>query len=295
MMYLHHNKHMPELPEVETIRRDLQKHIKGKCVEHLTFSNTKMIRPTRFSLKKYLVKNKIKDIDRVGKLLIIRLADGNRSILIHLKMTGQLIYRDKKIKIAGGHSTGESLLSLPNKHTRFVFHFTDGSELFFNDMRMFGYIDLLDEDEVAHVVEKYGIEPGKDNFTKKAFRNIFVRRISPLKSLLLNQSLIAGVGNIYADEACFLAHILPMRNANKLTIEEIDRLYKAVDKVIRLGIEKRGTTFNNFVDGDGNKGGFLPFLNVYGRIGEPCKICKTLIVKVRTAGRGTHYCPTCQK
>lgn len=286
---------MPELPEVETVRRDLQKHIVHKTVDRLTLGNTKVIRPTHARLKKVLVGNSIADVQRVGKLLIVQLRSGDESILIHLKMTGQLIYRDQKMVIAGGHSLSESIQSLPNKHTRAVIHFTDGSELFFNDMRLFAYLALADEKELIRVKQMYGIEPGTVAFTKEAFQHIFVRRTAPVKAVLLNQTLIAGVGNIYADEACFLAHILPMRRSNTLTKKEIDQLWKATDKVIRLGIEKRGTTFNHFVDGDGNKGGFLPFLRVYGRAGKPCKKCKTPIVKTYSAGRGTHYCPQCQK
>ncbi len=286
---------MPELPEVETVRCDLQKHIFGKMVDRLILSNTKVIRPTHARLKKVLVGNVIAGVDRVGKLLIIQLARGAEVVLVHLKMTGQLIYRDKQTTIAGGHSLSESIQSLPNKHTRAVVHFSDGSELFFNDMRLFAYMTLADEKELIRVKSTYGIEPGTTAFTKQAFQKIFVRRTAPVKAVLLNQKLIAGVGNIYADEACFLAHIRPMRRASTLTKKEIDQLWAATEKVIVLGIEKRGTTFNHFVDGDGNKGGFLPFLRVYGRAGKPCKKCKTLIVKTHSAGRGTHYCPTCQK
>jgi formamidopyrimidine-DNA glycosylase len=286
---------MPELPEVETVRRDLQKHIAHKTIDRLTLSHTKVIRPTHARLKKVLIGNVIAGVDRVGKLLIIQLTRGDEVVLVHLKMTGQLIYRDKKTVIAGGHSLSESIQSLPNKHTRAIIHFTDGSELFFNDMRLFAYLTLADEKELIRVKSTYGIEPGTAAFTKEAFQNIFVRRTAPVKAVLLNQKLIAGVGNIYADEACFLAHIRPMRRANTLTKKEIDQLWAATEKVIVLGIEKRGTTFNHFVDGDGNKGGFLPFLRVYGRAGESCKKCKTPIVKTHSAGRGTHYCPTCQK
>lgn len=286
---------MPELPEVETVRRDLQKHIVGKMIDHLTLSNTKVIRPTHVRLKKVLIGNSITDVQRVGKLLILRLQHGDESVLVHLKMTGQLMYRDTQTVIAGGHSLTESIQSLPNKHTCAVIHFTDGSELFFNDMRLFAYLALADEKELTRIKSTYGIEPGTIAFTREAFQQLFVHRTAPVKAVLLNQKLIAGVGNIYADEACFLAHIRPMRRANTLTKKEIDQLWAATEKVIVLGIEKRGTTFNHFVDGDGNKGGFLPFLRVYGRAGKPCKKCKTPIVKTHSAGRGTHYCPTCQK
>lgn len=286
---------MPELPEVETVRRDLQKHIIKKQIDRVVLSHTKVIRASHRQLKKILVGNSIVDIERVGKLLIFRLKHGKMSMLIHLKMTGQLIYRDAVRVIAGGHSLSESIQDLPNTHTRVIIYFSDGSQVYFNDMRLFAYLAFANEKELSEIKQTYGIEPGSSTFTKEAFQDIFVRRSAPVKAILLNQRLIAGVGNIYADEACFLAHIRPMRRANTLTKTEIDQLWKATDKVIRLGIEKRGTTFNHFVDGDGNKGGFLPFLRVYGRAGEPCKKCKTLIVKTHSAGRGTHYCPMCQK
>ncbi len=287
---------MPELPEVETIRRDLARHIIGKTITGLVLSQTKVVRGDRELFKKTLMSHHVTAADRIGKLLIFSIDGTDQKLLAHLKMTGQFIYRAKDLLIAGGHSlTKQSFINLPNKHTRAEFHFVDGGRLFFNDMRLFAYIELVSPERMEKIYAGYGIEPGTKGFTKDAFVSVFQKRTTSVKAVLLNQSLIAGVGNIYADEACWRAGIRPSRRVNQLTGKEIGLLYRAVDDVIKLGIEKRGTTFNHFVDGDGNSGGFLPFLKVYGRTGKPCKRCHTPIKKTVCAGRGTHYCPKCQK
>ncbi len=287
---------MPELPEVETVRRDLVRHIVGKTITGLVLSQTKVVRGKRDVFEQALISHRITSVDRIGKLLILSVDGTYQKLLVHLKMTGQLIYRANGTVIAGGHSlTKQSLDDLPNKHTRAVVHFADGGRLFFNDMRLFAYIEFVSPERMEQVRAGYGVEPGTAGFTKQAFATVFHKRTTSVKAILLNQSLIAGVGNIYADEACFRAGIRPMRRANQLTEKEIGLLYRAVDDVIKLGIEKRGTTFNHFVDGDGNSGGFLPFLKVYGRTGKPCKRCHAIIKKTVCAGRGTHYCSKCQK
>ncbi len=287
---------MPELPEVETIRRVLEKRIVNKKIQKIDVSSTKVIRTEQKLLQQALVDHVIRQIDRVGKLLIFCISGTDDVILIHLKMTGQLIYRDKETIVAGGHSfRTQGHKDLPNLHTRATITFADHSRLFFNDMRLFAYLELVNGEKLREIKSAYGIEPGTAAFVIDAFRAIFHKRKTTVKALLLNQSLIAGIGNIYADESCFRAGIMPNRRAHTLTVSEIEKLYQAVEEVIALGIEKRGTTFRSFVDGVGKSGGFLPLLCVYHRTGKPCKVCGTSIKKTVCAGRGTHYCPKCQK
>lgn len=287
---------MPELPEVETIRRDLTRHIVGKKISAVILSQTKVVRGERLVFEEMLVGHHVSDIDRIGKLLIFFINGREEKILIHLKMTGQLIYRFDAKVVAGGHSLSrQSFADLPNSHTRAEIIFLDGGRLFFNDMRMFGYLEVVSAEWLSQIRDRYGIEPGTPNYTLPAFKKIFQNRRTSIKAILLNQSLLSGVGNIYADEACFRAGIRPSRRANRMTAADFTRLFGAVFAVIKDGIEKRGTTFSNFVDGDGNSGGFLPFLRVYGRAGKPCKTCGAPIKKTVCAGRGTHYCAVCQK
>jgi len=187
-------------------------------------------------------------------------------------------------------------LELPDKHTQIVLEFSGGGKLFFNDMRRFGYMQLATDKEVVKVLARFGIEPLTDNFKKEDFRRVFKNRKTNLKALLLNQQLIAGIGNIYADEICWLAKVRPERTANSLTKKELDLIHKCTEDVIKKAIAFRGTTFNNYVDAGGNKGNFTKLLKVYGRGGKLCKGCKKeKIKKVKLVGRGTHYCPVCQK
>ncbi|KKW43039.1 MAG: Formamidopyrimidine-DNA glycosylase [Candidatus Magasanikbacteria bacterium GW2011_GWA2_56_11] len=286
---------MPELPEVETIRRDLAERITGKKIAGVSVRHAKTVRGAPAVFSRRLVGRSVRAIHRVGKLLIFIFDVPDYQLLVHLKMTGQLIYRGQTALVAGGHFLSGAVLELPGRHTRVVISFSDGAELFFNDMRLFGYMHLSDPETVDRVKKTYGIEPLTPDFTLERFQKIVRPRRTSIKAVLLRQNLIAGLGNIYADEACFRAGIRPDRPARGLTPEEIVRLHRACEHVIRLGIKHRGTTFNSFVDADGRSGGFLRLLRVYGRDGERCLGCKTaLIKKIRTAGRGTHFCPVCQ-
>lgn len=286
---------MPELPEVETIRRDLMKKILRRPIAAISVTREKIIRMAPAEFARLLQGVSFTNIDRVGKLLIIHLSTKKHFLLVHLKMTGQLIYRVGATVIAGGHSlTKKENFDLPHKHTHVTFTFKDGSQLFFNDLRLFGYMQLTKPDEVAKIRGSYGIEPLTPSFTLENFKKALAGRKTSIKAVLLNQNVIAGLGNIYADEVCFLARVRPDRKTHVLTPAEIKKLYQACEKVIAKGIAYRGTTFNNFVDGEGNRGGFLPFLNVYGRAGLSCRRCKNVIQKIKTAGRGTHLCSQCQ-
>lgn len=291
---------MPELPEVETIRRDLSVLV-GKKIIALEILSPKTASHSAAFFKKVLVGQKLIGIQRRGKLLILSFANG-LFLLIHLKMTGQLIYEAGKKKIVGGHSLSEGSYEksvggvLPNKHTRAIFEFPGRERLFFNDLRKFGYLKLVKEPELEQILKNnYGPEPLTQEFIASSLQNIFKSRKTNIKAILLNQRLIAGLGNIYVDEVLFASRISPYRLANTITKEEVVNLVKETNKIIKLAIANRGTTFNNYVDSKGKKGNFSSLLKVYGRSKEHCVACGLPISKVKLAGRGTHYCPNCQK
>lgn len=293
---------MPELPEVETIRRDLEKQIINKKIVDVEILHKKIVQGDNRDFARVLKNNKIKNIDRIGKLLIFELVDGDNFLFTHLKMTGQFIYTKGKVVVAGGHSeewgkkpqiTKE--LERVDKYARVIITFADKSKLYFNDMRVFGYMKVDSKIVKDKIVSDFGIEPFTDNFTLNNFENIFKNRRISLKAILLNQKLIAGIGNIYADEICFSASVRPDKKAPILTKQEMNKLHKATEQILKKAIENRGTTFNNYVDASGNKGNFVKYLQIYGRGGKECKKCKNILSKIKLAGRGTVFCKNCQK
>jgi formamidopyrimidine-DNA glycosylase len=281
---------MPELPEVETIRRDLLGRIVGKKIKKIEIKDQKLIRSRASVFVKSLVDKKFVEIERIGKLLIFSISN-NLYLLIHLKMTGQLIYLNKKEIIAGGHSLSESP-NWPNKYTRIILEFSDGARLLFNDLRRFGYWQLVNLEELEKIKKNYGPEPA--NLLFSHWQEILKNKKTNIKAFLLNQKHISGLGNIYVDESLFLAGIRPTRLVSSLNLVEQKKLYLSMKKVIDKAIKYRGTTFRNYMDSEGKKGNFSSFLKVYGRSGEKCRVCQTRIVKIKLAGRGTHYCPLCQ-
>ena len=285
---------MPELPEVETIRSDLDKKIRGKIIKNVEVKKPKMVDSKSAAFVNNLLNQEILKVKRRGKLLIIHLSSG-KYLLIHLKMTGQLVYEEKGNIIVGGHSQGNDIKSLPNKYSHIIFKFKEGSVLYFNDMRQFGYARIVNNDELSDIVTRYGIEPLTDDFIFDKFKNIFKNRKTSVKAVLLNQQLISGIGNIYADEILFLAGVKPNRKAYSLSLAEKRKMYIATNRIIKFAIKHRGTTFNDYVDTDGKKGGFLKKLKVFGRKGEKCARCKDgIIQKIKVAQRGTHFCNKCQ-
>lgn len=311
---------MPELPEVETIRRDLAHNIVGKKIVGVEVRDKKNISVsvilTRQSAGKDLsfagvLKNKkITAVERRGKLLAFKLSSG-QYLLTHLKMTGQLIYLVKSSQrggsakggafngvniVAGGHELTAADLAVPNKFTRVIISLVGGAKLYFNDMRRFGYMKVVPAEEKERIWKNdFGIEPLTPDFKFNNFKKLLAGRKTNIKALLMNQKLIAGLGNIYADEACFCARILPWRRVGSLKPAEIKKLYRCIPQVLKTAIKNRGTTFSHFRDSAGQAGGHLRFLNVYERAGEKCRRCGGIIKKTRHAGRGTHYCPRCQK
>lgn len=270
---------MPELPEVETLRRELVI-IVGKRIKSATI------------FSRQLKNKKVTSLGRRAKILIMTLSDKHK-LLIHLKMTGQLVLAPKNgDMVIGGHPQEN-----PFKYTRAIFEFTDNSKLYFNDLRKFGWLKLLDESESEKILNKHGVEPLEKGFTFTTFQKLLQKYPNRrLKQFLLDQSLIAGLGNIYVDESCFSAKILPTRIVKSLTLVEQKNLHTSIIRILNLSIRKKGTSARNYVRSDGTKGGFVPYLKVYGRRNEKCKRCKAgIIQKIKFAGRGTHFCNRCQK
>jgi len=287
---------MPELPEVETVRLQLLHKVVGKRIKNVTVMNPKTVNsdPTfaeRLSGQTFL------HIDRIGKLMIFSFKKKpDLFLLVHLKMTGQFFFVDREGIIGGGHSMTESdTRELPGKHTRVAFHFTDKSTLYFNDMRKFGYIKIATAVEAALAKSKYGEEPIHDTFDRELFATRLKKRKTTIKAALLDQSFIAGLGNIYVDETLFRAAVRPTRRADRVTKTEAYAIVEHSGAVMRHAISVGGTTFQHFVDTEGDTGNYTNYLQVFGKQNTPCPICQTIIKKSRVAGRGTHYCPTCQK
>lgn len=288
---------MPELPEVETIRQDLRRRILSKKIVQVDVLRKKVVQIGR---AENLIGDNFKEIERRGKLIILVLRSG-RYMLVHLKMTGQLIYQDESCLVAGGHSmrvdgnSEKEFVKLPNKYTAVIFSFADKSRLFFNDMRQFGYIKIVSKEEKKKIESKYGIEPLDTKFTQKYFYELLKKSGGNIKTFLLKQEKIAGIGNIYADEVCFQACVRPDRKVGDLKRQEIVKIYQSIKSILKLAVKHRGTTFSDYLDSDGKKGNFVKYLKVYGREGEKCYRCGGVMRKIRVAGRGTVFCLWCQK
>ena len=288
---------MPELPEVETVRSQLATELKNKKINGLEIRKPKLIKGSVLGFKKIVAGTKILGVTRRAKLIIINL-ENKYSILVHLKMTGQLVYRNKKILTVGGHPIKDGAKDLPNKYSHIIFSMTDGGELFFNDLRQFGYLKVVKTNKLEEIFikSKTGPEPLGNSFTLELFKSLLGKKSkSRIKSLLMDQSFVAGIGNIYAAEVCFSAKVDPRRLVRSLSTKEINDIYKHIIRILKLAIKKQGTSSKNFVDAYGNPGSYVPMLKVYGRQGLKCLKCKNEIQSLKLAGRGTNYCPKCQK
>jgi formamidopyrimidine-DNA glycosylase len=220
------------------------------------------------------------------------------TLVIHLKMTGQLVFIDSSSRFGAGHPSDSLIGSLPDKSTRVDIEFTDESHLYFNDQRKFGWVRLMPIAEVPNIdfMKKVGPEPLEEDFTSNNFLDRFNRRSrTTIKAALLDQTVIAGVGNIYADESLWGAKIHPSRLVSSITDAEFKKLYTEVRLVMNLSIDKGGSTNRNYVNAEGKKGSYMDFARVFRREGLACQRCGTEIIKIRVAGRGTHVCPKCQK
>ncbi|MCD5381136.1 MAG: bifunctional DNA-formamidopyrimidine glycosylase/DNA-(apurinic or apyrimidinic site) lyase [Candidatus Pacebacteria bacterium] len=287
---------MPELPEVETVRMQLQRKVVGKTVADVEVFHAKSV-DNNSNIEDQLRGKTISDVDRIGKLMIFSFVDEDDLFLLaHLKMTGQFFYIDKTGKtIGGGHSATAGDTELPTKHTRVTFHFTDRTSLHFNDMRIFGYVKVATANEVRTARARFGPEPISPDFDCSWFHKKLNKRKTPIKAALLDQTFIAGLGNIYVDEALWRAKVRPTRRSDKLTKKEAAALCAAAGDVMNESIAVGGTTFQHFVDTGGANGNFSDYLKVFGQQGKACERCGKIIKKIRCAGRGTHYCTGCQK
>jgi formamidopyrimidine-DNA glycosylase len=288
---------MPELPEVETIRAGLAKLLPGKVVKDVWYDWDKSFPNAPADVARFLVGSTIEKVRRRAKVLIVELS-GGWALIIHLKMTGQLVFVSDKKRFGAGHPSKELVGELPAKTTHVVIDFTDGSKLFFNDQRKFGWMRLMPAIEIPEIdfFKKVGPEPLDDDFTVDRFiERLMRRKNSNIKAVLLDQTVIAGVGNIYADESLWGAKIHPATLVSKVPKAKLVMLYNSLRDVLQLSIQKGGSTDKNYVDAEGKKGSYLSFANVFRKEGQPCPRCGTPIEKIRVAGRGTHFCPHCQK
>lgn len=272
---------MPELPEVETVRRGLTKLVEGSTIKSVDVLYPKMVNLPPKDFENALKGKKIDRIDRRGKYLLIRLSD-HLTIVSHLRMEGKY-----DVELDGAPL---------DKHTHVVFHLTDGRELRYNDTRKFGRMNLVDTGTEMSVagLKTIGPEPTEQALTLDYMTAIFKKSRKVIKPFLLDQSNIAGLGNIYADEVLWLSKINPKQPVNSLKPAQIKRLRKNIITEIQMAIDGHGTTVHSYSTAYGEAGNFQNHLNVYGRQGEPCPRCGTKIVKIKLAQRGTHYCPKCQ-
>ncbi len=290
---------MPELPEVETIKRGLSDKIVGQKITDIEILWHKSF----IGKKEDVIGADVADIVRRAKVIQIKLSN-NLNLLFHLKMTGQIIHEHKVkndgeiIDFAGGHPSHDWHAKLPNSNTRIIFTFDDGSKLFFNDMRKFGWCKVLTNEEINAIYKKdYGLEPLDENFTVEYLLEK-AKRIPNrnIKQFLMDQTIAAGMGNIYTDETLFDAKISPLRKIKDIKISEWKNLISSMQKVLTLGIKYGGTTDSDYVNIDGKKGGMQDYLKVYHRHNQFCpNSCGGKITQIRIGGRGTHWCPNCQK
>ncbi|HBC92195.1 MAG TPA: formamidopyrimidine-DNA glycosylase [Pelotomaculum sp.] len=274
---------MPELPEVETVRRTLESKLAGLKFTAVQILMPKVIKiPDPDQFQEMILDKKIIKISRRGKYLLLHLSE-KYTLLVHLRMTGRLTYSEKEAPVA--------------KHTHVVFTLSNGCQLRFCDTRQFGRLWLVAVASLEELAgfKDLGVEPLDDRFTRDYLKKELRRRHARIKPLLLDQTFIAGMGNIYTDEALHRAKINPERLSTTLTPHEIARLYHAIREVLQEGIENRGTTMRDFMDGNGRAGSYQELLQVYSREGEPCPHCSRPIVRKKVGGRSSYYCPFCQK
>ena len=266
---------MPELPEVETIKRELERAVPGKKIRRVLVNDARVIRePAPEKFKQGLEGKTISAVLRRAKVLILELSGGG-ALVMHLKMTGQLIY-------PGAGNT-----------SKVSFEFSDGTLLDFNDTRVFAELRLLGDWKELKFLKELGPEPF--DVTREQFSAILSRKATKIKPLLMDQAVISGIGNLYAAEMLFAARIDPRRPANSLSGAEKERLFKAMREVLSAAIEHKGSSVDRYVQLSGKPGGYVPYHKVYGREGKPCAGCGGTVKRIALAGRGTYFCPSCQK
>lgn len=287
---------MPELPEVETVRRGLNRLIVGKQIMSVECLCEKSLPVATSDIRAFIDRAVIKQVRRRAKMLIVDL-DNDYSLLIHLKMTGQMVYRGDE-NWGGGHPNDSFLNSLPDRSTRVVLNLSGDNKLFFNDQRKFGWIKLYPTSQVDELptIVKLGPEPLVGDPWPEFLKRIRRHQSMSIKPAILDQTTIAGVGNIYADESLWLAKIHPQTKVASLTDDDLKRLLDGIIQSMTESLSAGGSTARNYVKADGSRGDYLEkFAAVYKRNDQPCKRCGRDIVKIKVAGRGSHYCPYCQQ
>lgn len=268
---------MPELPEVETIRRSLED-VQGACITGLQINRTDVIRRQEYE-PQLVCGETIREVKRRGKFLLLK-QKSNQYLILHMGMTGRFYLTEEDAE-------------LTEPHIHIIVYLDDGHKMVYQDARRFGGIWFIRD--CSKFFEKMGPEPLSRQFNANYLAQAFEGRKAPVKNLILDQHLVAGIGNIYADESLFAAGIRPDRAAGTLTPGEIKRLCQAIKKVLKTSIEQRGTTFRDYRDGYNQKGGFQNYLKVYGRKNSPCPVCKNPLTVIRIGGRSSHFCGICQQ
>jgi len=284
---------MPELPEVETICQQLDKVLSGKEIKKVSVLREKSFMGNH----DWLVGKVISSVGREAKMIVFEFEGENKRLVGHLKMTGQLIWRGKGKQAGGGHPSKDWVSKLPGKHTRVIVVFDDGSSLFFNDMRVFGWLKILEERKWEEELDRLPPDVIDKEFSNNYLGRILSSSSRPVKLVIMDQTKMGGIGNIYANDALNLARIDPRRSAGSITKEEGTRLHKAIVEVIDEGIRYKGASASDekFVDVSGIGGKYQDHFLVYERKGQKCFNCGGVIEKITLGGRGTYYCPDCQK
>lgn len=288
---------MPELPEVETVKRGLKKLLVGHSVVDFEVLRDKSFPNDVSTAQQFLTGARITAVRRRAKVLLIEL-DSNYTLAVHLKMTGQLVYTGPQNRFGAGHPNDSLINALPDSSTRVVLLLDKDARLFFNDQRVFGWMKLIPTPEVENIdfIKKLGPEPLEPAFKFSVFKQRLSRRSrSRIKAVLLDQTIVAGIGNIYADESLWAAKIHPESRVANITEPKLRVLHKELVAVLKKAIAAGGSTDRNYVNAEGNRGSYISFAKVFRREGQPCSRCGTEIIKMRSVGRGTHVCPNCQK
>ncbi len=283
---------MPELPEVETIRRQLEDIIVGKTIGKVTVLASKNIKLD----PENLIGRRVVGLHRQAKVLLIKL-DNNHSLVFHFKMTGQLIYEKDSQRVRGGHPTADWYKPLPVKATKLIIEFIDGGKLYYNDQRGFGWVEDLPNDKLAERLKNFSlIDPLSPQFTWEYLAKICRSSRRPIKLTIMNQKELGGVGNIYANDSLWLARIHPLQPSNTLSDKEIKHLHQALIQAIQEGLKYNGATISTYLDTKGKKGEYQQHFKVYSRAGQKCLRNDGGVIKViRVGGRRTFFCPVCQK
>jgi formamidopyrimidine-DNA glycosylase len=288
---------MPELPEVETVKRGLATLLVGHIIKKVVHDTPKSFPNAPADVEQFLIGAKVIDIRRRAKVLLIDVSS-EYTLVIHLKMTGQLVYRGEAV-FGAGHPNDSLVGELPDRSTRVTFELNNNAKLFFNDQRKFGWVRLIPTIEVPNIdfMKKVGPEPLEDSFTDKIFiQRLQRRKNTTIKAAILDQTVLAGIGNIYADEGLWGAKIHPATRVKDVPQNKLKKLFTELRYVLELSIEKGGSTDKNYVNAEGKRGSYIDFARVFRKEGSPCpRHPNILIEKIRVAGRGTHVCPICQQ